>query len=261
MKITSLARKTDLIFSEFEGEVVDCGHYTIIRTPQNPGYHWGNFLIFEQSPSMEDLPKWRELFLKEFGDRNHMLFAWNHGSADSKVVAEFTKLGFEHQKNLVLSTNKLNPPKKANREIEIRMLESDDDWEQGIQLGVLTRDAKYDPVPYEDFKRRQFQKYREMNRAGIGARFGAFLGRTLVGDLGLFHKDGVGRYQNVSTHPDYRRQGICGTLVYQAGTVALNQWGVETLVMEADPDYHAARIYESVGFKPAEESFCFYWSK
>lgn len=29
--------------------------------------------------------------------------------------------------------------------------------------------------------------------------------------------------------------------------------GVDTLVMIADEHYHAARIYESVGFKPVEK--------
>ena len=44
----------------------------------------------------------------------------------------------------------------------------------------------------------------------------------------------------------------CQTLVYEVSRRAL-AWGLATLVMVADPDYHAARIYESLGFAVAEQ--------
>lgn len=96
--------------------------------------------------------------------------------------------------------------------------------------------------------------YRKMSEAGMGSWFGVFIDGKLVGDLGIFYEGNVGRYQNVGTHPDHRRQGIYGTLVYQTGLLAFEEFGVEHLVMEADIDYHAARIYESVGFKRNEVS-------
>jgi len=76
-----------------------------------------------------------------------------------------------------------------------------------------------------------------------------------VADLGVFVERGVGRYQAVGTHPDFRRRGICGALVHQAGQYAFERLGAETLVMVADEAYHAARIYESVGFQPTERQF------
>lgn len=100
-----------------------------------------------------------------------------------------------------------------------------------------------------------------MSEAGLGNWFGAFIGEQLVGDLGIFHENGIGRYQNVGTHPNFRKQGICGTLVYQSGLIALRDYKIQYLVMEADPDYHAARIYESVGFKRNEENYALSWWK
>jgi hypothetical protein len=58
MKITSLARQTDLIFHEYDGEVLDRGNYVAIRTPKNPGYHWGNYLIFSLPPNREAVTQW-----------------------------------------------------------------------------------------------------------------------------------------------------------------------------------------------------------
>jgi predicted GNAT family acetyltransferase len=56
----------------------------------------------------------------------------------------------------------------------------------------------------------------------------------------------------VETHPEFRRRGICGTLVYESARHALGSLGAERLVMVADAHYHAARIYESLGFRPTE---------
>jgi predicted GNAT family acetyltransferase len=96
--------------------------------------------------------------------------------------------------------------------------------------------------------------YRRLAEAGRGAWFGAFLDGRIVADLGVYRDPDLplARFQSVGTHPDFRRRGICGTLVQQASAFALSRMAVETLVMLADEEYHAARIYESVGFRPVE---------
>jgi predicted GNAT family acetyltransferase len=85
-----------------------------------------------------------------------------------------------------------------------------------------------------------------------GAWFGAFMGDDLVATLGMFTGYGVGRFQHVVTHPEYRRQGICGTLVHEIASLALTRDDVDSLVMEADPAHHASRLYKSLGFKRTE---------
>ena len=62
MLIRSLAYQTDLFFPRFDAEVVDRGDYLVIRTPSNPTFHWGNFLLFAQPPGAGDLNRWRRLF-------------------------------------------------------------------------------------------------------------------------------------------------------------------------------------------------------
>jgi predicted GNAT family acetyltransferase len=98
-------------------------------------------------------------------------------------------------------------------------------------------------------------RWREMANAGLGAWHGAFLTERLVADCGLFFDDaaGVGRFQSVATHPDFRRRGLCGRLIWEVARAGLQR--VPTLVMVADDEYHAARIYESVGFERVEVSF------
>jgi predicted GNAT family acetyltransferase len=64
--------------------------------------------------------------------------------------------------------------------------------------------------------------------------------------------DGLARYQNVETHPEHRGRGIAGTLVHRVATYAVEERGARTLVMVADPDYLAIRVYRSVGFRDTE---------
>jgi ribosomal protein S18 acetylase RimI-like enzyme len=91
-----------------------------------------------------------------------------------------------------------------------------------------------------------------MVSAGLGAWFGTFVGDRLVGDLGIFCSGELARYQSVQTHPDFRRRGIAGALVYQAAIYALEDHNLETLVIVAEADSPAQRLYQSIGFQFTE---------
>lgn len=123
-------------------------------------------------------------------------------------------------------------------------------WVANVAAGSLELEGE---EGYRAFKERQMARYRGMVRAGLGHWFGAFLEGRLVADLGVFRDGELGRFQSVGTHPNFRRRGICGTLVYRAASYAYEAMGIRTLVMVADEHYHAARIYESVGFRPTEK--------
>ena len=262
MLIQSLGIRTDLIFAKFSGTVIDRGSYTLIQTPSNSGYYWGNYIVFDKAPRIGSLKKWTELFDHEFryySEPHHYVFAWDTGTDDKGDYQEFLDAHFEMDSATALTSMKLNPPPHLNTDVEIRKISSDKDWAEVILLQKLCTDPKFLNEHYEQFKQRQMASYRQMSEAGMGAWFGAFLGDKLVGDLGIFFEGNVGRYQNVGTHPDYRRQGICGTLVYRTGLLAFEKFNVDLLVMVADIDYHAARIYESIGFKSSEVTHALSW--
>ncbi len=56
----------------------------------------------------------------------------------------------------------------------------------------------------------------------------------------------------MKTHPDARGRGLAGTLVHRVSRYGFDELGAQTLVMVADPDYLAIRIYRSVGFADTE---------
>ncbi len=250
------------MFARFNGEVIDRGDYLVVRTPTNPGYHWGNYLAFMAPPSLGEARHWIDLFHKEFADLNgirHVALTWDSESL-GKGIQEFLDQGYQLDCNKVLATGSAFEPAKCNRSVIVRTIESDADWEAAIQNQISINDV-HEAKRFEAFKRTQMANYRRMSEARLGHWMGAFLGDLLVGDLGIFCQNGRARFQSVVTHPAYQRKGICGRLVYESARFAMDELAADTLVMVADENYHAARIYESVGFRPVGINFGLSWYK
>jgi len=260
VQVRSLGYRTDLIFSSFNGEVLDRGDYLVIRTPSNPTFYWGNFLLFSHPPGSRDYERWPALFAEEIGagpQTRHMTFGWDTPQKEAGVVEPFLEAGFELVHQTVLTAQQLVAPPPAA--VSIRRLRSDEDWLQAVDNQVRCRESGHAEADYRVFKRRQMVSYREMVEAGLGEWFGAFLGEMLVADLGLFHTRELGRFQSVGTHPDFRRRGIAANLVFQAGRHALSDFGIDRLVIVADHESAASRLYHSLGFNPEEHQMGLEW--
>lgn len=262
MIIHSLGYRTDLFFPRFDGEVLDYGDHLSVRTPANPTFYWGNFLLFAAPPVEGDLDRWRSLFAQEIGAPptvRHVAFGWDSVNGETGQVTPFIQAGFTLDDSVVLTAREVTRPAKHNDEVTVRTLAEDWEWEAALQNHVASRDHTHDEAGFLAYATRQRGRYRAMACAGLGSWFGAFVEDRLIGDLGVFVENGVGRFQSVSTHPEFRRRGVCGALVYQAGLHALVKMGARLLVMRADAHYHAASIYGSVGFVAVERQIGLTW--
>ncbi len=262
MTVRSLGYRTDLLFLRFDGEVTDRGDHLAVRTPTNPTFHWGNFLLFDGPPGKDDFERWRGLFAEEIGkppDVEHVAFGWDGVDGAVGEVGPFLDAGFRLDDAVVLAAASVRRPPKYCEEAEVRPLREAWEWEAVVEAQVAGRDPEYGEAGYRTFALRQMARRRAMVDAGLGLWFGAFLDGRLAGDLGVFAFEGLGRFQSVGTHPDFRRRGVCGALVHQAAAYAFERMGAKRLVMVADAHYHAARIYESVGFAPVERQMGLTW--
>ncbi len=254
MIVRSTGYRTDLIFPTFDGRIVDRGDHLVVQTPSNPSFYWGNFLIFKDPPSQGDHLRWRRLFADEIGHplrTTHETLGWDSPEGTIGWVRPFLEAGFALLRNTVLAAAGLRPPPHTSR-VEVRPVESEADWEQALDLQVLCRDAGHAEAGYRLYRQRQIRRYRAMIAAGWGRWYGAFLDGRLAGDLGIFHHEGLGRFQSVETHPDLRRRGIAGTLVYEAAYRTLAESGITSLILVAEAESPAERLYRSVGFDPLE---------
>jgi ribosomal protein S18 acetylase RimI-like enzyme len=164
---------------------------------------------------------------------------------------ELVAAGLEIERSTVMTAAKVKEPARPNTESAYRSLRSDDDWEQ---LFELTMEAVWSEFPdYADFARKKVAAERVLVEAGHATWFGAYAGDRLQASLGLVSDGtGVARFQNVQTHPDDRGRGLASTLVHEASTYGLTELGAHTLVMVADPDYLAIRLYRALGFSDSE---------
>ncbi len=254
MKIDSKAFLTDLFFHRFTGIVLEYDEFLVIKTPTNPTFFWGNLLYFKNPPTPYSYLLWKELFNDQFKTMGveHMTFAWDSITGDVGSPELFLNDGFNLETSIVMVADTIVKPKKINHELQIKLIDNESDWEKVIENHVLCRAEHFQEIPYRKYAAKKIADYRLMIKDQKGFWVGAFLGERLVGDLGIFAQNGLGRFQTVGTHPDYRRQGICSTLVYQTCLFAMEQMQVKEFIMVADPFYHAAKIYESVGFLPKE---------
>jgi GNAT superfamily N-acetyltransferase len=253
VRVESLGYRTDLMLRVLEGSsITDRGGYLVVRTPANPEYWWGNFLLLPASAWPDDAAIWISRFAEAFPAARHLAFGIDATTVAGDAPAGFLAAGLKAQLHTVLTASSVREPPRPNRVAQIRRLDGDADWAQALELRLACSDHVADPAGAQ-FERRRTHQARLLAEAGHGACFGAFLDDRLVAQLGVFSDgSGTARYQNVETHPAARRQGLAGTLVYQAGQHALTEMAARLLVIVADPGYHAIRVYRSVGFADAQ---------
>ena len=246
--ITSLGFRTDVALRAREGaEVTYRGDYLVVRTPDNPDFWWGNFLLLARMPRPGEAGAWLARFAAEFPAARHV--ALGVDTADDVLVpADLAAAGLGAERATVLTAARPNPPARPSTAAEIRPLEGDADWRQSVELAIRCFDGD-EP----GFLERRAMARQRVTRTGNGAWFGAFTGGRLQAQLGLFDAgDGCARYQNVETDPSARRQGLAGTLVWAAARYGREVLGARTFVIVAEPDGEAIRIYRACGFTPRE---------
>jgi ribosomal protein S18 acetylase RimI-like enzyme len=256
MDVVSLACRTDLALLQLGGsQITDQGDYLVVRTPHNPAFWWGNFLVLSAVPAAGVAAAWLDRFAAELPDARHVALAFDGVAGVVADLAPFAELGLVCEASTVMTATAVHEPPRPNREASYRALTSSADWAQSVDLQVATRDDSNEPdeAQYREFATRKVATNRALAEAGHGQWFGAFLDGRLVTQMGLVKAGpGLARFQWVETHPEARGLGLAGTLVHQVSRFGFDQLGAQTLVMVADPDYVAIRVYRSVGFVDGE---------
>jgi ribosomal protein S18 acetylase RimI-like enzyme len=251
MPLLSLGYRTDAMLRSFLGTVTEQEHYTVIRTTSNPTFRWGNMLVYPTAPQPGDLERWLSDFRREFPTAEHRLFGWDDPQGQLGAAAELSAAGFSVDVFAVLAAQTVHKPPKWNTTATFRPLFSDDDWQANVELSLAVNavepSERREGEGYADYLRQRNDERRAMVQAGWGQWWGAFVDGELAASLGVFARAGLGRFQDVSTHPQYRRRGLCGSLVYHAAQTAFDH-GTTSLVMVADPADVAIGIYQSLGF-------------
>ncbi len=240
--------------------------YLVVRSPQNPLHHWGNFLLFDEPPVAGDGERWEALFAAEFADTpgvSHRAFGWDRADgALGQARPEFEARRYELQQLLGLRArgDDVRAHPRENRDVTIVALDPRPHaeprlWQQVLDIWVASSEVPPEEEPARrSFARRRLCELRALFSAGMGSWYVA-LGtdrREVLGCCGIVTSGSRGRFQSVDTRSDWRRRGVCSRLLVEACRHSRRQHSTDCFVIVADAGYHAAGLYESLGFEPVE---------
>jgi hypothetical protein len=252
-ELRSLGYRTDLTLVAFDGQVDDRERYVVVRTPSNPDFWWGNFILYPEAPTDRS---WLEDLEREFPGAGSHLLAWDRPDGEAGAAELYVPDGFEIDESAILSATResIHRSPRWNDDVVIHPIENETQWvlAEHALTAAFAVNGRGTLEEQRLFVERQLGRYRAMQAKGVGQWFTAHLDGEVAGALGVVRQGDIGRFQLVGTDPRFGRRGVCSTLVYSAARTALEEMGLHTLVMAADATYHAARVYESVGFERTE---------
>lgn len=246
----NLGYHTDAIFHQLDGEIIDRGEYYLIRTPTNPTYYWGNYLLFKSEPTNGCFEDWMKVHREEFGESpDHIAIGWD--DYERGEVAEFEENGFELSEDIVLALTEAPNEMRTNPDLVTRKFATDSDWQASIAAQIAECPSEIPVEDYRVFINDQMTNHRLKQDRGYGFYWGAFLNDELVGDMGIFfdRENKIARFQSVATVAAHRRKRVCATLLDKVIRTTFAEEQIDSFVIAAEHGSIAERIYRSFGFQ------------
>jgi GNAT superfamily N-acetyltransferase len=240
--------ETELAIHHASGAVVsEFADHLVIRTPDNPQYHWGNFVLVFGAEWASDPDRCLALFDAAIPEADWVAIGLVDPPSDQQA---WEQRGLEVD---VLEALAGPPPapEPLPAEYQARAFTAAD-WAADVDRAIAAnrRSGEYDDAAYTAFIHAQSRQRQELVRTGRGAWFGAFFEGALVADVGIVVSGSRARYQDVETDADHRGRGLAAHLISVAGAWAANR-GCQELVIVTESDNPAGRLYRRLGFQPS----------
>lgn len=239
---------TDLAVLQLYGSTIaQHRDHLVVRTPANPDFHWGNFILVTDAAQTSHADHWLEVFAEAHPQADWIAIglvtpptatsSWNARTLDIEV-------------DQTLSSGVCPRGAALADGYRVRRL-AGSDWDRLVEHELRDNEASgtYDAGAHERFVRARTQQLAEASDRDALAFFGAFAGEELVSSLGIVVCDEVARYQAVGTDSAHRRRGLAAHLLGVAAQWAAGQ-GCRRWVIVTESTNPAGRLYRSVGFKP-----------
>ncbi len=255
MRVKSCGLATDLMLAGFDGEVVHGTGYVAVRTPSNPAFWWGNFVLFAAPPPDGQIARWEAIFDREVGcvaGIEHRNFSWDAVRGELGNAAAFVARGYTLDRAIFLAARSVRRSPHHCEDVVVRPIRSDAEWAGALEVQHQSLAPGQDTASFRAFQSTQMRRSRAMVESGFLSWFGSFIEGRLVATMGLCVQQGVGRCQAVATLPAFRRQGTASTLVHDVCAYGFERMGAAEIWIMTGEDNAAARVYRSVGFEDSE---------
>lgn len=249
MSRRSLAFATDLAIRAAEGsEVRSTGGLTVVRTPGNPAFRWGNFVLV---PEAGDPAVRARQHAEAFPGAGFVTV----GLDDARAVFDegaWRAAGFEVERLAVLRSDGVGRQHlQASQPPIVRPLVSDEDW--AAETAIAFELEPDGDAAHLEFTRRVGVVERAAVGRGSMLWLGVEDGGRIVATAGVADAgDRLARFQDVQTREPFRRRGYAGALVLAGVRAAAAAFGSEGFVLVAEAAGPAIGLYRRLGFEQVE---------
>jgi GNAT superfamily N-acetyltransferase len=243
--------QTDLAILALTGSDIEVrADHLVVRTSENPGYHWGNCIHVTDHTAVDDASRWRAVFAEEFPHAHWVAIGLPRMPDHPE---RWTGLGLEVEAEDALGARTLprqTPLPDGPDRYTVRQI-AGADWDRYLARAVAdnAETGEHPAASFERYMRAQTATRRSLSERGHAAFFGAFAGDELVADLGIVCCGRTARYQSVGTSSAHRRRGLATHLLGVAARWA-GERGCDRWVIVTEASNPAGRVYRSVGFEP-----------
>jgi GNAT superfamily N-acetyltransferase len=258
MKKITAGWETDLAILRHSGSYIEeFKDHIVVRTPHNPDYHWGNFILVTDGSLANDAKRWQTTFTNAFPEATWVAIGLPQFP---ESPGAWTTLDLELERMDVLRAVSRPPVPGISSAYTSRIFE-EGDWDLLLarEIAENIKSGDHDPESFERYISNAIKGYEALSRNGLAAWFGAFHESELIADLGIVICGERARYQSVQTDERHRRQGLASHLLGSAAEWARER-GCTTWVIVTESANSAGRVYRRAGFEPDLETVTAYRS-
>jgi hypothetical protein len=211
----SIAFATDLAARLAEGGTAEQAEgFRVIRTPANPAFRWGNFLLVDRATGLVDPERWVLRHRAAFPDLDFTTLGVD--DPDPRFDdSPWQAAGFDVERSAVLRAAAAGI---GRSDAGVEEVAGDAAWAdvEAIELELSAGESDH-----AAFVRRRIDAERSAVERGSAAWLGVRMDGRIVSALGVLPAPGgTARYQNVGTLTAYRRRGAAGRLVRAGAALA-----------------------------------------
>jgi GNAT superfamily N-acetyltransferase len=233
----------------------------VYKTKTRPNYWFGNYIVSSSPVTSELLPEMRSQWQKEFSQEAGILWQiveWEipfdeqkpdiskvvralNTEIDIRIVRIARRGEFQFQLSLT----------ELTADIELIKVKNEVQYENALKIALADHEAAPESGAISDFIQWRLEQRLKSAMLSNGDWWLLMNQGMPVASCGLFFDpDGLmGRFREVTTHPEWRGRGFATTLVGLLAQNFLTQGQVQELIIVSEPDSIADRIYRKLGFK------------
>jgi ribosomal protein S18 acetylase RimI-like enzyme len=231
----------------------------VFETPTRRDYWFGTYVV-SKSAKFQSIAELAAFWHRSFPRKNtdcpaRMIVQWEIPANDQTIPdsVRAIKNSFGDCDVGITSILTISPDKAATvempNEFTLRMAQTPGDFAMLVELALAHIASEAQTPATASFVRWKHAQYRAQVEAGSSSWWMLSKGGLHVAQCGLVNDGRLARFQEVTTHPEHRRNGygrmLCGNVLTR-GTRGL---GLQKIVVASETDTYVEAMYGSLGFK------------